>query len=483
MKNRTALNKYAKLIASILLATCVLNANAELSLPAIISDNMVLQQQSEAKLWGNASPCDTIAITTSWNKHRTTAIADASGKWSAKISTPKCRQGATITFSTDTKSITVGNILIGEVWLCSGQSNMEFSVGKQGDWCTGMSTFDKEMADADYPMVHLFQVDKTLSVDTPRTDCSGHWVVCKADNIFYFSAIAFVVGRELFQHLHRPIGIIDCSWGGSHAESWTKRDIMTSDSLYTPVLERFSAENMAPKQWLHKVPGALWNSMVYPILGYTVKGNIWYQGESNAFRAEDYPRVFSNMINSWREEWQQRLPFYCMMAAPHSTQPPQLRMAQIDTWLNCGISDIGMATVIDRGDSLDLHPRDKLTAGKRLAAWALAKEYSQKVPYMGPLLKSYKIDNDKIIIKFRYAKGLHIVGNKLNDMEIAGSDGVFHPAEAEIKGSTIIVSSPKVAAPVSARYCQSPYCIGNLYNSDNLPAYPFTTGDWHIKPQ
>lgn len=464
-------------IFTIILAMFTIYANAAISLPSIISDNMVLQQKSQARLWGKAAPGETVTVSASWSKHTAKTVADGSGKWSIKIATPSCSQHHSITFSSAAGSIVVRNVMIGEVWLCSGQSNMEFAVGKQNDdWQTGMNTFDAEMADADYPMIHLFQVDKTLSVDTARDDCEGKWVVCDASNIYNFSAIAFVVGRELYKHLHRPIGIINSSWGGSHAESWTKRDVMLADTLYAPILSRFSAENMKPKQWLHKVPGALWNSMISPILGYTVKGTIWYQGESNAFRASDYPRVFTNMLKSWRKEWQQdRLPFYCMMAAPHSTQPAELRMAQMDTWLHCGIKDMGMATVIDHGDSLDLHPRDKLIAGKRLAAWALAKEYRLPVACEGPLYKSMTIDGDKIIIRFTHAKGLHISGTAVHDLQVAAADGIYHPATATISGTTMIVSSPDVKHPVAVRYCQSPYCVGNIYNSDGLPAYPFDT--------
>ncbi len=322
-------------------------------------------------------------------------------------------------------------------------------------------------------MIHLFKVDKVRSIDKPRTDCNGRWIVCNAENVYDFSAIAFVVGRDLYNRLHRPVGIISCAWGGSPAESWTKRDVMENDPLYASVFQQYSLEKMAPKHWEHKVPGMLWNSMVSPILGYTVKGNIWYQGESNAFRAADYPQVFTNMVRSWRDEWQQRLPFYCMMVAPHSTQPAELRMAQMDTWLNCGIKDIGLATVIDRGDSLDLHPRDKLTAGKRLAAWVLAKEYSVKVPYMGPLAKSCQRKGNAIVVKFSYAKGLRCNGNAVNDLQIAGADGIFHPASGRVDGGKLVVTCDNVTEPVAVRYCQSNYCEGNLYNSDNLPAYPF----------
>lgn len=465
-----------KLFSIIIVALLSITANSAIKLPAIISDNMVLQQKSSVRLWGKASPGEQVTISSSWSDKKAKATADGSGKWSVYISTPSCTQHQSLTFTSPSGSIIVHNVLIGEVWLCSGQSNMEFAVGKQADeWQTGMSTFDAEMADADYPMIHLFQVDKTLSIDSPRDDCNGKWMVCNAENIYNFSAIAFVVGRELYKHLHRPVGIINSSWGGSHAESWTKRSVMLADSLYAPVLKRFSAENMKPKQWLHKVPGALWNSMICPILGYTVKGNIWYQGESNAFRANDYPRVFTNMIHSWRQEWHQRLPFYCMMAAPHSTQPAELRMAQMDTWLHCGIKDIGLATVIDYGDSLDLHPRNKLIAGRRLAAWALAREYSLPIPYMGPLYKSMAISGNVITIYFDNADGLHCTGISVNDLQIAGSDGIYHKAEASIIGNTMRVSSAEVAHPVAVRYCQSPYCVGNLYNSAGLPAYPFST--------
>lgn len=463
-------NRLLALAATLLGALC---ANAGISLPAIISDNMVMQQHCNAKLWGTAAPGECIDVTTTWSDKTYSATADNSGHWELRIATPGCSNDEALTFASASDTVTVKNVMVGEVWLCSGQSNMEFPVGRKNEWQTGMSTFESDIQDAEYPMIHLFKVDKVRSIDKPRTDCNGRWIVCNAENVYDFSAIAFVVGRDLYNRLHRPVGMISCAWGGSPAESWTKRDVMENDPLYASVFQQYSLEKMAPKHWEHKVPGMLWNSMVSPILGYTVKGNIWYQGESNAFRAADYPQVFTNMVRSWRDEWQQRMPFYCMMVAPHSTQPAELRMAQMDTWLNCGIKDIGLATVIDRGDSLDLHPRDKLTAGKRLAAWVLAKEYSVKVPYMGPLAKSCQSKGNAIVVKFSYAKGLRCNGNAVNDLQIAGADGIFHPASGRVAGGKLVVTCDNVTEPVAVRYCQSNYCEGNLYNSDDLPAYPF----------
>ncbi len=296
-----------------------LGANAGISLPAIISDNMVMQQHCNAKLWGTAAPGECIDVTTTWSDKTYSVTADNSGHWELRVATPGCSNGEALTFTSPTDTVTVKNVMVGEVWLCSGQSNMEFPVGRKNEWQTGMSTFESDIQDAEYPMIHLFKVDKVRSIDKPRTDCNGRWIVCNAENVYDFSAIAFVVGRDLYNRLHRPVGIISCAWGGSPAESWTKRDVMENDPLYASVFQQYSLEKMAPKHWEHKVPGMLWNSMVSPILGYTVKGNIWYQGESNAFRAADYPQVFTNMVRSWRDEWQQRMPFYCMMVAPHST--------------------------------------------------------------------------------------------------------------------------------------------------------------------
>ncbi len=455
----------------------ILCLSAQLSLPAIISDGMVLQQNAKAVLWGKATPNSWVAITSSWEK-TTKVQADENGRWRTKIKTPKSATEQTLTFKTEKEKITVNHILIGEVWLCSGQSNMEYTVGKQGDWRTGMLSFDKDIKDADYPYIHLFQVDKTFSFDGPRDDCKGHWMVCNTDNIYNFSAIAFLFGREMYKHLNCPMGIIESSWGGSHAESWTKPEVMKGNPLYTKVIERFTYENMKKNQWFHKIPGMLWNSIIEPILGYTVKGNIWYQGESNAPRHEQYQEVFTNMIDSWRKEWGQRLPFYYVMAAPHSTQNGWLREAQLRTWTDGKVKDIGLSTVIDAGDSLDLHPRDKVKPAKRLTAWALAKEYKKDIPYLGPIFKSYKIEGNCIRIKFDHAEGLYKQGNVVNDLWIAGEDKIFHKATAWFDGNTISVSAKEVPHPVAVRYCYSNYCKGNIYNKYDIPAYPFRTDNW-----
>lgn len=239
-------NRLLALAATLLGA---LGANAGISLPAIISDNMVMQQHCNAKLWGTAAPGECIDVTTTWSDKTYSATADNSGHWELRIATPGCSNGEALTFASASDTVTVKNVMVGEVWLCSGQSNMEFPVGRKNEWQTGMSTFESDIQDAEYPMIHLFKVDKVRSIDKPRTDCNGRWIVCNAENVYDFSAIAFVVGRDLYNRLHRPVGMISCAWGGSPAESWTKRDVMENDPLYASVFQQYSLEKMAPKHW------------------------------------------------------------------------------------------------------------------------------------------------------------------------------------------------------------------------------------------
>lgn len=232
-------NRLLALAATLLGA---LGANAGISLPAIISDNMVMQQHCNAKLWGTAAPGECIDVTTTWSDKTYSATADNSGHWELRIATPGCSNGEALTFASASDTVTVKNVMVGEVWLCSGQSNMEFPVGRKNEWQTGMSSFESDIQDAEYPMIHLFKVDKVRSIDKPRTDCNGRWIVCNAENVYDFSAIAFVVGRDLYNRLHRPVGMISCAWGGSPAESWTKRDVMENDPLYASVFQQYSLE-------------------------------------------------------------------------------------------------------------------------------------------------------------------------------------------------------------------------------------------------
>lgn len=422
------MRKFCVLI--LFMAVC-LGAQGRIKLPAIISDNMVLQQKSNVKLWGWADAGEEVTVVSSWGKAGS-AVADASGKWSLQIKTPKHCSGQSLKFLSGSKEeVAVKNILIGEVWLASGQSNMEFwTTPKKGSaWMTGMEGWEKEIEDAEYPDIHLFKVEECWDHTAPHQDCQGKWVVCSKKSVQNYSAVAFLFGRELHKALQRPVGVILCAVGGTHAESWIREKVMRKDSIYNRVFKSYSPDKAAKKGYLHKVPAAVWNGMVNPIVGYTIKGNIWYQAESNAWRSGDYAPIFVDLVDDWRALWgQKRLPFYFMQVAP----------------------------------------------------------YGQKVECYGPVFKNMKRVGSNLEITFQNGKGLHFA-NLLPDnsvaaaepaamaryLHIAGENGVFHPALSRIENGRLIVWNPAVAVPVHVKYCTEDYCKGNIYNGAGLPAYPF----------
>lgn len=454
---------------------------AQVTLPAIFSDNMVLQQNTQVNVWGKAAPGEKVSVKASWTDKVVTTKTAANGKWSVKLKTPAAAVNQTVTVS-GTNTVTVNNVLVGEVWLCTGQSNMEYPVCKHPDmkWMTGMTTEAEELKDAAYPELRLFRVEHQLAHDSEMDDCKGQWLVCSAENIYDFSAVGFVFGRRLHKELNVPVGMIQSTWGGTHAESWTKMSVMKNNPLYADVLEDFALKNVKQKKGYCKVPSTLWNGMIKPILGYTVKGNIWYQGESNAIRHEKYQEVFTNMINSWRKEWKQPdMPFYFMQIAPHKGQPAGIREAQLKTWQS-GLKHVGMAVVTDAADSTDIHPRNKRVAGERLALWALAGQYGKEVVCSGPLFKTMKVEGDKAVLSFDYAEdGLVTPGDEpVKGFLLAAADRRFYPATAVIRGSRLEVSAPQVAEPVAVRYGFCNFFRVNLYNKAGLPAVPFRSDAW-----
>ena len=458
-----------------------LTAEAKVTLPAIFSDNMVLQQNTQVNVWGKAAPGEKVTVKASWLDKAVTAKAAANGKWTVKLKTPKATTNQSVTVSGENE-ITINNILIGEVWLCTGQSNMEFPVSRHPDvkWNTGMLNEAEELKDADYPEIRLFHVKHQLAHEGELDDCEGEWLVCNPKNLYDFSAVGFVFGRKLYKELKMPVGLIQSTWGGTHAESWTKLDVMKKNPLYADVLKDFALEGVKQQKNYCKVPATLWNGMIHPILGYTIKGNIWYQGESNSIRADKYQQVFTNMINSWRKEWKQSdMPFYFVQIAPHYGQPATIREAQLRTWQS-GLKNVGMAVITDAGDSLDIHPRNKTVTGERLAAWALAKQYGKDVTYSGPLFKTMKVEGNKAVLSFDYADdGLMTPDNEpVKGFIVAGEDRRFYPATALIRGDKLEVSAPQVSVPVAVRYAYCNFFRVNLYNKAGFPATPFRTDTW-----
>lgn len=493
----------------------VLQAAADVKLPAIISDNMVLQQKAEVAIWGWADPGEKIEVQGDWQwfqKEKT--VADENGRWQVKLKTPSAGGPHTVTVKGNNR-IVIQNVLIGEVWLGSGQSNMEMKL-------SSTANANEEIAAAKFPRIRLFTVPRTVS-QAPADNCSGAWVECSAETVPGFSAVAYYFAKKIHSELNVPVGMIHSSWGGTPAEAWTPEKTLAAEPEFDPVLKTWKQEladypvkqaeyEKALKVWEKenveqqqrggkpvRKPTAprgpenprcfsvLYNGMIHPLIPYTLKGAIWYQGESNAGRAYQYRKLFPAMITSWRILWGQGdFPFYFVQLAnyqktkadPVDDNWAELREAQTMTLL---LPKTGMAVTIDIGDEKTIHPLNKKEVGERLARWALAKDYGRDVVFSGPVYKSMKADGGKIILTFDHIDGGLAAGNgaPLKQFAIAGADKNFVWADAEIAGDTVVVKSPQVQDPVAVRYAWQMNPQGcNLYNKAGLPASPFRTDSW-----
>ncbi len=658
-KFKTVIRYSFRLVVVLVLAGVV---RAEVRLPAIIGDNMVLQRGTKVRIWGTANAGEHVTVT--FDKKSVNAVADAKGRWEVWLG-PLKRGGPSELIVKGDNVLTIKNVLVGDVWICSGQSNMEWPLSN-----TDNAT--ETLAQANYNEIRLFTVQKKTST-TELDDVQGHWVVTTPEEAAHFSAVGYFFGREVYQHIKTPIGLIHTSWGGTPAEAWTSHEGLLSSPELKPILDRYEAslnalpatkENYAralakweeanlyvdsenkgealgyadpntattdwtkidlPKQfeaaglmidgavWFRKVvdvpepwsgkelvlnltaiddydttyfngmkigstgretpdsyqvprkyvvpgslvrsgkntiavrvfdrageggfgsagemslrpggadvsqaislrgswdykvelalepkhvdwgsrpepvgsgnqnsPSVLYNAMLAPLVPLAIRGAIWYQGESNAGRAYQYRTLFPVMIRDWRRAWGTVFPFYFVQLAnwrPRKEQPAEsdwaeLREAQFMTLRE---PQTGMAVAIDIGGE-DLHPRNKLDVGRRLAAWALAEAYGEKVVPSGPLFESSSVEGDKVRIKFKYAAGLKTNdGSPVKGFAIAGADRKWVWADARIEGQTVVVSSPSISKPVAVRYAWADNPAVNLYNKADLPASPFRTDDW-----
>ncbi len=511
-------SKTLSALALLLLMACC--SFADIKLPAIIADNMVLQQRSKVTLWGWASPGENVQVSCGWNKAAVNIKADQKGAWKIAIPTPPANKAAyTLTFKGN-NTIEVKNVLIGEVWLCSGQSNMEFTIAKgPRPWETGVNNYEEEVAKINNPNIREFTVDE-VAADSVKTDAKGEWQGADPKNARLFSAVAYYFAREIFEKTGFPIGLINSTWGGTPAESWTSKAVLQADpdlntiiinfqqkvsgypqevQNYQAALSKWKTDTAAAKQQhlpLPKAPvrpvavsgnnspGRLYNGMIAPIIPYAIKGVIWYQGESNVDHAWQYRKLFPALIKSWRaDRHDQNMPFYFVQISPHQSSNAELRDAQLYTYQT--VPRTGMVVTTDNGDSSNIHPRNKENVGKRLALWPLSHDYGFKdLPYSGPIYKSMKAEGNSIRLSFDETNGgLMAKDGDLREFTIAGDDHVFHAAQAKIDGNTLIVSSPLVQKPVAVRFAWRSIPSPNFYNTAGLPASPFRTDDWPVKTQ
>jgi sialate O-acetylesterase len=444
----------------------------KLSLASMFSDHMVLQRDMKVPIWGKAKPETAVTVQVGDSKQETTA--DSRGDWSVVVGPFKANAKPTeLTVKSGDDTKTLSDVLVGEVWVASGQSNMEFHVDRVKD-------AEKELAAADAPEIRFIDVPNQYADEPLGAFKSDGWQVCKRDNIGSFSAVAYFFARNLHKELHVPIGLIGSSWGGTPMEAWTSREALNSSPTLRPMVAaadvkpKDDAEKAQRKKSAHNLPSRLFNGMISPIIPYAIRGVIWYQGEANAGRHQHYAELSKLMIADWRNRWGEgNFPFLLVQLAgyePGGETWPPLREAQFET---LKAPKVGMATAVDIGEQKDIHPRNKQEVGRRLALVAEAIAYGKKVEYSGPVYREMKADDGKVRVSFDHVTGGLEADGEVRGFEVAGSDGKYVPAKATIDGDEVVVSSDEVAKPQAVRYDWAAFPDGNLYNGEGLPALPF----------
>ncbi len=469
---------------------------------SLFSDGVVLQRGISVPVWGTANDGERVTVEFQGQTVVTTA---KDGRWLVRLKRLKAGGPFTLSITGD-NSIVITNVLVGEVWVCSGQSNMAFQLSRA-------ENAQDAIAAAGDPELRLFTVPRS-AVDTPQADAPGSWKASTPETAASFSAVAYFFGRDLRRALQVPVGLINSSVGGTPAEAWTSRAALERDPELKGILERQAerAKNFDPaaaaarhkeavakhKQAVAKAkaegkkspaaprapsdprtaagrPNCLYNGMIAPLQPFAIAGAIWYQGEANAGRAAEYCTLFPAMIRDWREGWGQGdLPFLFVQIAPHERMTPEIREAQLLSWQR--VPRTAMAVITDVGNETDIHPTQKDPVGGRLALAARAIAYGERLEYSGPVYSSMKVKSNQAMLSFKHTgSGLVAKDGELKGFTIAGADGHFTPAKATIEGNKVIVESPWVPAPKAVRYGWAATPDVNLFNREDLPATPFRT--------
>ncbi len=499
-------------IATSLILASAGPAPAEVRLPAVFSDHMLLQQGVPVRVWGWSGPGETVQVRFRDRSYRANApLPGDSGDWEVFLA-PLEAGGPFRLEVRGTNTIVLEDVLVGDVWVASGQSNMDWSVRRSRNP-------DQEIAQANYPRIRLFKVARKVA-DSPLEDVEGAWQPCSPESVGEFSAVGYYFARHLHRKLGHPVGVIQTAWGGTPAQAWVSRPRLESDPRLTSTLEAWKqvlAKYPArQKEHLEEVarwerqaesakksgepvprrprrplgpghpwtPGGLYNAMIAPLTPYAVRGAIWYQGENNAHLAEAdlYRSLFPALIQDWRAHWKVGpFPFLFVQLAnfrktPEGSEWPELRESQLMT---LSVRNTGMAVTIDIGNPEDIHPKNKQDVGKRLALAARALGHGEDLVYSGPIFRSVTTEGTGLRIWFDHAGGgLENRGGALTGFQVAGADRRFVPADARIDSGTVVVASAAVERVVAVRYGWSDSPVCNLYNAEGLPASPFRSDDW-----
>lgn len=455
---------------------------AKVSFPSVIADNMVLQQKSTVKLWGKSVPGSEVSIVPSWGQKVYKAQVDYLGNWLTMVETPSAGGPYAIVFDDGEKTI-LRNILIGEVWLCSGQSNMEMPLrGFGGQPVEGGNDYIAR-AKKSVPIRMFTTANKHSRI--PLDDCGGTWSEHTSEAVAECSATAYFFGHYLQEVLEVPVGLIISSWGGSKIEAWMSRNSLASFPEFN--LD-FGEDKRTLKTPVHQTPCNLYYAKLHPLLNYVIKGAIWYQGESNRNDPVLYGRLFPAFVKDLRDSFGQGdFPFYYVQIAPFAYENPEgtvgAKLREVQCKSMNVIPNAGMVVTLDIGESNCIHPARKKEVGERLAYWALARTYDKKgIGYEGPIYSSMIVEGGKVLLTFKNvsAKGIGPLRKNLEGFEVAGNDRKFHPASAYVdtRSGKVVVSCNEVVQPIAVRYAYKNYAEASLFNEWGLPASSFRTDDW-----
>ncbi len=461
-----------KQLLSIILIFSYFNHHAQLRLPALVSSGMVLQQNDSINLWGWAGPAAKVYITTSWDGRKDSTLTSSGASWKIKIKTPNAGGPFTIQIKSDNQTIQLSDVLIGEVWICSGQSNMEWS------YYQGLKDIRTELPTCYNKNIRFFHIPKTTSL-FPQEDVKAIWEICDSTTIKKFSAVGYFFGKKIQRHLNVPVGLINSSWGGTPAETWLPDAAVNSDAT----LKEAAAKQQTFNWWPSKA-GLAYNGMIAPVTNYKIAGALWYQGESNAGTNSAYHKLMTTMIDAWRKEWKKDFSFYLVQIAPFSygKQNVGALVQEAQTKLLTH-PKTGVVVITDLVDNIkDIHPINKHDVGARLANWALADTYGVTgIAYKNPKFKSMEVVKGKAALSFTDApNGLMSKDKVITGFFVSGEKEQWFPAEAKIENGKITVWSKSVTVPTHVRFGFGNTIIGNVFSKEGLPLTPFRTDAWVV---